>query len=69
MKIDKKRKTTDDGNRNPESGRGRRSRASQVVIQRKPGQEINKKDPNRIGTWNVRTLLSLGRQEELKQQM
>jgi hypothetical protein len=44
MKIDKKRNiNTDNGNRNPESGRGRRSRASQVVIQRKPGHIVNKK--------------------------
>lgn len=70
MKIDKKRKhtNTNDGNRNPESSRGRRSRASQVVIQRKPGHVVSKKDPTRIGTWNVRTLLSSGRLE-LKQQM
>uniref|UniRef100_A0A2S2PFK6 Craniofacial development protein 2 n=1 Tax=Schizaphis graminum TaxID=13262 RepID=A0A2S2PFK6_SCHGA len=70
MKIDKKRNiNTDNGNRNPESGRGRRSKASQVVIQRNPGHVGNKRNPTRIGTWNVRTLLSPGRLEELKQQM
>lgn len=30
---------------------------------------VNKKNPTRIGTWNVRTLLSSGRLEKLKQQM
>lgn len=71
MKIDNKRKhiNIDDENRNPESGRGRRRRASQGVIQRKPGQVVSKKDPIRIGTWNVKTLLSPGRLKELKQQM
>jgi hypothetical protein len=44
MKIDKKRNIdTNNRNRNQESGRGRRSRAPQVVIQRKPGHVVNKK--------------------------
>jgi hypothetical protein len=67
MKIDKRKYINiDDGNRNPESGRGRRSRVSQVVIQRKPGHVASKKEPIKIGTWNIRTLLNPGRLGELK---
>lgn len=40
-----------------------------LVIQRKPGHAVSTKNPTRIGTWNVRTVLSPGRLEELKQQM
>uniref|UniRef100_A0A8D8RMY9 Craniofacial development protein 2 n=1 Tax=Cacopsylla melanoneura TaxID=428564 RepID=A0A8D8RMY9_9HEMI len=53
---------TDHGNRIPRSGR-RRDKAPQVVSQRKPCSTF------RIGTWNVRTLLILGKLEELKEQM
>lgn len=79
MKDNHKNRKKDDGIRNPESGRGRQSMASQVVNQRNPCQNSKKQNignkiksktiPTKIGTWNVRTLLRPGRFEELKQQM
>lgn len=79
MKDNHKNRKQDDGIRNPESGRGKQSMASQVVIQRNPCQDNKKQNtgnkiksktnPTKIGTWNARTLLKPGRFEELKQQM
>lgn len=45
------------------------ARLPRSIIQRKPGHVVSTKDPIRRGTWHVRTLLSPGRLEELKQQM
>lgn len=55
--------TTDHGSRNPRSGR-RGKRASQVIIKQNPSKTTVK-----IGTWNVRTLLKIGKLEEVKDQM